>query len=276
MAQIPALLESGIVIGGDLEENQWVVIPYDEMNVSVKCNFPKVVHTGYKGLVYGDVLPTYWEAVAYPDEPFMPVEAPGEFVTTGKESKIWAGNGSSTVAMGEQSRIIIGIEYSPEDEEEHTINGCKAFALGDSSSASFKNPPGSDNLLITAGIDSYIDLGEATKSVGMVAGDNSTLYARDANDNVAIATGYHCDVNAENTNNTVIITGENSSAAVGEHGIIFASRILESFTIGKGGVASVVWHDGERNRIKVIYEGEEGIEAGRYYKVDENGQVIEI
>ncbi|WP_148746415.1 hypothetical protein, partial [Enterobacter hormaechei] len=74
MAQIPALLESGIVIGGDLEENQWVVIPYDEMNVSVKCNFPKVVHTGYKGLVYGDVLPTYWEAVAYPDEPFMPVE----------------------------------------------------------------------------------------------------------------------------------------------------------------------------------------------------------
>lgn len=72
MAQIPALLESGIVIGGDLEENQWVVIPYDEMNVSVKCNFPKVVHTGYKGLVYGDVLPTYWEGLLILMSPLCP------------------------------------------------------------------------------------------------------------------------------------------------------------------------------------------------------------
>ena len=276
MAQIPPLLESGIVIGGDLEEDKWIVIPYDEMNVSAKCNFPKIVHTGYKGLVYGDVLPTYWDNVAYPNEPFMPDQSPGEFVTTGKESTIWAGNGSSTVAMGEQSQIIIGINYSPEDEEEHSINGCKAFTLGDSSNVRFKNPPGRDNLLITAGVDSYIDLGEATKSVGIIAGDNNTLYARDSNDNVAIATGDNCEVIAETTNNTVIITGDNSGANVGEYGIIFASRSPVSFSIGKGSVASVVWHDGERKRLKVIYEGEDGIEAGRSYKIDENGQVIEL
>ncbi|WP_157212868.1 hypothetical protein [Komagataeibacter europaeus] len=63
----------------------------------------------------------------------------------------------------------------------------------------------------------------------------------------------------------IVCSGENTTVAfAGRHG---------SVSLGKGGAASLVWHDGNRNRFINIYEGEDGIEAGVLYAI-ENGKVV--
>ncbi|MCE2563350.1 hypothetical protein [Komagataeibacter sp. FNDCF1] len=63
----------------------------------------------------------------------------------------------------------------------------------------------------------------------------------------------------------IVCSGENVTVA-------FSGR-RGSVSLGKGGAASLVWHDGTRNRFINIYEGEDGIEAGVLYSI-KNGKVV--
>ncbi|MCE2579544.1 hypothetical protein LDL36_13795 [Komagataeibacter sp. FNDCR1] len=60
-------------------------------------------------------------------------------------------------------------------------------------------------------------------------------------------------------------TGENAT-------VVFAG-LNGSVILGKGGAATLTWHDGTRDRFVYLYEGEDGIEAGVLYRI-ENGKAV--
>ncbi|KXV60259.1 hypothetical protein AD948_05780 [Acetobacter senegalensis] len=62
----------------------------------------------------------------------------------------------------------------------------------------------------------------------------------------------------------------------GENCIIACLGIGSHAKLGPKGVASLAWNDGKRNRITSFYEGEDGIKAGVWYKLDDAGRPVEV
>ncbi|MBV1833048.1 hypothetical protein [Novacetimonas pomaceti] len=79
------------------------------------------------------------------------------------------------------------------------------------------------------------------------------------------SSGYGAQIGSSGDYARIECTGENVTVA-------FAGR-RGAVSLGKGGCASLVWHDGTRNRFVNIYEGEDGIEAGVLYRI-ENGKAV--
>lgn len=62
----------------------------------------------------------------------------------------------------------------------------------------------------------------------------------------------------------------------GENCIITCLGIGSHAKLGPKGVAILVWNDGDRNRITSIYEGENRIKPGVWYKLDDAGSPVEV
>ncbi|MCW4590427.1 hypothetical protein NO263_07530 [Gluconacetobacter entanii] len=80
-----------------------------------------------------------------------------------------------------------------------------------------------------------------------------------------VDTGNDAQIGSSGYGARIECTGDNVTVA-------FAGR-RGSVSLGKGGCASLVWHDGTRNRFVNLYEGEDGIEAGVLYRI-ENGKAV--
>ncbi|WP_308718965.1 hypothetical protein [Komagataeibacter xylinus] len=79
------------------------------------------------------------------------------------------------------------------------------------------------------------------------------------------SSGNGAQIGSSGDGTRIVCSGENATIA-------FAGR-RGSVRLGKGGAASLVWHDGIRNRFINIYEGEDGIEAGVLYAI-KNGKMV--
>lgn len=161
----------------------------------------------------------------------------GKIATTGENAYITGGNESLTSALGYSSAITL--EYLYPDTEQLTLT--QAVAVTANANGTIK----------TAG---YV-----ADSVLMAAGDASQIIDN-GNNNVLFSSG------ADNA-----IQSEGGSGAV-----IFAANNPRYFTLNEQGVAAITWHDGIRTRVTVVYEGENGVEQGRSYRLDENGSVVEF
>jgi len=64
--------------------------------------------------------------------------------------------------------------------------------------------------------------------------------------------------------------------ATGEGSVVACAGSVVRIVLGEKGCASVPWHDGERTRIAVAYVGENGIEAGVPYHLNDEGQFVKI
>ncbi|KXV59969.1 hypothetical protein AD947_03145, partial [Acetobacter tropicalis] len=64
--------------------------------------------------------------------------------------------------------------------------------------------------------------------------------------------------------------------ATGENAIVSCSGKYAKVKLGKGGCASLIWHDGKRARFVALYEGENGIKPGVWYKLDDVGNPVEV
>jgi hypothetical protein len=63
--------------------------------------------------------------------------------------------------------------------------------------------------------------------------------------------------------------------ASGEFSVAASSGMNARFKVGKNGCAAIAWHDGNRPRFAVAYDGENGIQAGVWYSVNESGEFME-
>ncbi|MEQ4922715.1 protein YdhT [Proteus hauseri] len=88
-------------------------------------------------------------------------------------------------------------------------------------------------------------------------------------------TGDLAQINLAGENSVAINTGDNCKITVsGNNSICISTGSIHQFCLGKGGSAVIAYHDGERTRFKIFYEGEDGVEAGIHYYLDENQQPI--
>ncbi|MFB9941595.1 hypothetical protein [Gluconobacter oxydans] len=60
----------------------------------------------------------------------------------------------------------------------------------------------------------------------------------------------------------------------GKNAVVAAAGQRTHVTLSEGGAASLVWYDGKRARFTNLYEGEDGIEAGVEYRLDDAGKVV--
>lgn len=88
-------------------------------------------------------------------------------------------------------------------------------------------------------------------------------------------TGDLAQINVAGKNAVAINTGDNCKITVsGDNSICISTGNIEQFCLGKGGSAVIAYHDGNRTRFKIFYEGEDDIVAGVYYYLDENQQPV--
>ncbi|WP_337236468.1 protein YdhT [Proteus faecis] len=88
-------------------------------------------------------------------------------------------------------------------------------------------------------------------------------------------TGDLAQINVTGKNVVAINTGDNCKITVsGDNSICISTGNIEQFCLGKGGSAVIAYHDGNRTRFKIFYEGEDDIVAGVYYYLDENQQPV--
>ncbi|AQS90490.1 hypothetical protein A0U94_05395 [Gluconobacter albidus] len=60
----------------------------------------------------------------------------------------------------------------------------------------------------------------------------------------------------------------------GKNAVVASAGWHTQVTLGENGCASLVWHDGERSRFTHLYVGEDGVEAGVAYRLDDAGKVV--
>lgn len=63
-------------------------------------------------------------------------------------------------------------------------------------------------------------------------------------------------------------------AASGDDSVVMAAGVRSIASAGKDGVIALTWHDGTRYRVTVGYVGEDGIEPGVAYCVDDAGKLV--
>lgn len=110
-------------------------------------------------------------------------------------------------------------------------------------------------------------------NISFNAGDNSFVSARE--NNIIFNSGDDCSIYVD-SNNVILNSGENSKINAGKNTILFLLKNPEYFSVDSNSMIAIVWNDGTRDRIMVLYAGEGGIESGKFYKVAQNGQVVEV
>ncbi|MHA7848233.1 YdhT family protein [Serratia sp. D1N4] len=184
----------------------------------------------------GDNAMVYDDVVSTNDDVNFP-NMGGKIATTGENSCITGGNASLTSALGFGSSIML--EYFFPDAENLTLT---------------------DAIAVTANTNGTIrTAGYVADSVLMAAGDASQIIDC-GNNNILFSCGTDNNINSDGGRGTTI----------------FAAKNPRYFTLNEQGVAAIAWHDGIRARVTVVYEGENGIEKGRMYRLDENGNIVAI
>ncbi|MCG4273928.1 hypothetical protein [Acetobacter senegalensis] len=93
----------------------------------------------------------------------------------------------------------------------------------------------------------------------------------------AATTGYEAHAATTGNEAHAATTGNRAHASSdGENCIIACLGIGSHAKLGPKGVASLAWNDGKRNRITSFYEGEDGIKAGVWYKLDDSGRPVQV
>lgn len=82
-------------------------------------------------------------------------------------------------------------------------------------------------------------------------------------------------INVSGQDSIVINTGDNCKVTVsGDNSSCISTGHLHQFCLGKGGSVVIAYHDGNRTRFNIFYEGEDDIVAGVHYYLDEKRRPV--
>jgi hypothetical protein len=254
-----------------------VFVPVDYQHLVIKSDFAKVYHTGKNAVIFTDTHRLGEEVGS--EDPFEPC-ADIQLVTGGEFVDITdAGHRSKLIALGNESKINYGIDVDNLYDEAKIMSENLAFMVGDKSSVNVDEFSFKDSIAISLGFNSQLYLAQSSypendysNNIAFSAGDRSSITI--GSSSVVFNSGDENDIDAEYTDVVAVTTGKNTNINLDTDSLIFSSENSTTFSIGIGSCASIAWHDGTRKRVKVVYEGEDGIQAGMSYKVDQNGNVI--
>ena len=242
MGTISPGVEGGILLTGDVyepvlsfkEDGQSVVVKYENANI---------VHAGSRLSIFTDIIRLGEENLPPHDEgDFEPCHEP-KIVTTGEHINIYDGGQASTItAFGDNTQI--SYEFFLDTQN---VNNPLTM---------------SNNMVLIGGGNSRLHVQDGYEY------SNSTIINTGENAFISIA-----GMSEKNSNNLVVNTGCDVNVSVGSDSVVFSSESSTVFSLGKGSCAAILWHDGTRKRMKVVYEGEDGIQAGISYQVDQNGNI---
>lgn len=257
MGAIDGGLEGGILIAG--ETYGPVFIPQNDQHMVIKADFAKVYHTGNDSDIRTDV-DRLAEEVGSENlfEPCTEIQlvTGGEFVHITD-----AGCQSKLIGLGNETTVDYHLYADNLHDEAKIMSENLAFMAGDNSRLTVSEFSFKDSIAISLGERSDLTLIESSNIEG------------DYTNNIAFSVGKESFIEIGNESIAVSL-GKDSNVIVGNDSVVLSSENSTVFTLGEGSCASIAWHDGTRKRVKVVYEGEDGIQAGMSYKVDQNGNVI--
>lgn len=86
-----------------------------------------------------------------------------------------------------------------------------------------------------------------------------------------------CKISSFGDNSLIANTGTDTGiTALGNNSVIVSAGPVTYIVLGKGGCASIPYHDGRRIRFATAYEGESGIRAGVKYKLNDEHLFVEF
>lgn len=259
-----------------------------------------VALTGWKNALFAEPdLPT--DSIS--DPPYLG----RRLAVLGDNSLIAAGDESTTCLLGgegdgesQNSFIEIG-GFSSDSENNTPFKNCYSFSM---SGYIATNPPmlnsvlvsigalshrsseirlyggGENNILLSTGKDTKLYDGtvdyatyESKNNQFISTGLNTCIQCKD--NNVVYSSGEEANISVGN-NNVIFSGGEGSEIVAGVNTILFLVKKPDYFSVGSNSTVAIVWNDGTRDRIMVLYAGEGGIESGKHYKVSRRGEVFEV
>ncbi|MCK9569439.1 hypothetical protein M0R72_10915 [Candidatus Pacearchaeota archaeon] len=180
---------------------------------------------------------------------------------------LYTGNMAVAITM-----ILCNEEAMRETDQTSSGDSSKAASSGDSSKAASSGnystaaSSGNSSTAASSG-DSSKAASSGNSSTAASSGDSSKA-ASSGNYSTAASSGNSSTAASSGNSSTANATGINTIAmAAGRHCIVSA---------GESGCFATLWWDGQRNRVAVGYVGEDGIEAGVSYRLDDKGTFVKV
>ena len=128
--------------------------------------------------------------------------------------------------------------------------------------------------LIEAEIKYVTLISETSDKKAASSGDNSTAASSGYN-STAASSGNYSTAASSGDNSTAASSGDNSTAACYTNGFACIAGVYGQVRGNEGSALSLGYIDeNEKNRIAVAYVGENGIEPGVWYKVNNKGEFL--
>ena len=109
----------------------------------------------------------------------------------------------------------------------------------------------------------------------LAASGNASQLAASGDDSRLAASGWRSRLAASGNASRLAASGDDSRlAASGDDSVVMAAGLRSTASASKNGVIALTWHDGTRYRVTVGYVGEDGIEPGAAYCVDDAGKLV--
>jgi hypothetical protein len=255
-----------------------VFVPVDYQHLVIKSESAKVYHTGDKSVIFTDIERLGEEVGS--ENQFIPC-AEIQLVTDGEFVRIHdAGCRSKLIGLGKNTTVDYHLYADNLHDYAKTMSDNLVFMAGDKSRVNVDNFSFKDSIAISLGEGSELYLAESSypendysNNIAFSAGDHSSTTI--GSSSTVFNSGDENYIYAiDQTDVVAVTTGKNTNIELGVDSLILSSENLRAFSLGKDSCAAIVWHDGTRKRVKVVYESEDGIVANKLYKLDANGNVI--
>ncbi|MBJ9157466.1 hypothetical protein I5467_06410 [Citrobacter sp. FDAARGOS_156] len=91
------------------------------------------------------------------------------------------------------------------------------------------------------------------------------------------SSGYSAQIGSSGDSAQIGSSGDSARiTASGKNSVVACAGSVKRIVLGDGGCVAVPWHDGERTRFAVAYVGENNIEAGTPYCLNDEGQFVKV
>ena len=191
-------------------------------------------------------------------------------VSSGNSSKTASsGDYSKAASSGYSSKAVSSGYYS---KTASSGDSSKAASSGDSSTA--VSSGNSSKAASSGDYSTAASSGDYSKAAS--SGDSSTA-ASSGDYSTAASSGDYSKAESSGNSSKAASSGYYSTAAaVGKDTIAVVAGLYGKTKVGENGCLSLVWDDGNRNRIVVGYAGEDGIKANTWYTLNNKGELIEV
>ena len=172
---------------------------------------------------------------------------------------------AETAATDQMTKELTSME-SPSDKAEGENNSGYSARIGSSGDSAQIGSSGDSARIGSSGYSAQIGSSGYSARIGS-SGDSARIGS--SGDSARIgSSGYSARIGSSGDSAQITASGKNS--------VVACAGSVKRIVLGEGGCVAVPWHDGERTRFAVAYVGENNIEAGTPYYLNDEGQFVKV